>query len=159
MHQRTQATLNELENAHWFSNVGQPVEGPFVQVTSWAEAIASCGSTEWQELLLEASNRYCEAIAKRSPVRWARWNSVVGEIKPLVLPIVDRKVRGVIDQFDLPKIFVDTVEWDILHVCMEAEYADVYPPGFFASQAFWYVRGHYPCGWQASFPDGKLILY
>jgi hypothetical protein len=59
----------------------------------------------------------------------------------------------------VPGAFVDTVDWDILHVCMEAEYADVYPPGFFASQAFWYVQGHFPCGWEGEFPAGRLVLY
>jgi hypothetical protein len=56
-------------------------------------------------------------------------------------------------------VFENMVQWDILHVCMEAEYADVYPPGFYASQAYWYVKGHYPCGWQGEFPKGKLIIY
>ena len=54
---------------------------------------------------------------------------------------------------------LSAVQWDILHVCMEAEYADVYPPGFYASQAYWYVKGHFPCGWQGEFPNGKLIVY
>jgi len=52
------------------------------------------------------------------------------------------------------------VQWEILGVCMEAEYADVYPPGFYASQAYWYVKGHFPCGWEGGeFPKGKLIIY
>ena len=42
---------------------------------------------------------------------------------------------------------------------MEAEFADVYPPGFYASQAYWYVKGHFPCGWQGEFPNGTLIIY
>jgi hypothetical protein len=64
-----------------------------------------------------------------------------------------------VEAHGLPEIFEDTVRWDILHVCMEAEYADVSPPGFFASQAYWYVQVHFPCGWTGSFPDGKLVLY
>jgi hypothetical protein len=58
-----------------------------------------------------------------------------------------------------PRTFEDAVQWDILNVCMEAEYADIYPPGFYASQAYWYVKGHFPCGWQGNFPEGKLIMY
>lgn len=65
-----------------------------------------------------------------------------------------------ISEQGLPKIFLDMVDWDILHLCMEAEYAEVYPPGFYASQAYWYMQGHFPCGWQGPFPKGgKLVIY
>jgi hypothetical protein len=53
-----------------------------------------------------------------------------------------------------------SVRWDIIHLCMEAEYADLYPPGFFAAKGYWYVAGHFPCGWHRNFPkEGKLIIY
>jgi len=65
----------------------------------------------------------------------------------------------VVRENDLPKAFEDTVQWDIIHLCMEAEYADVYPPGFYASQGYWYAKGHFPCGWQGEFPLGTRIIY
>ena len=80
-------------------------------------------------------------------------------LKPVTQALVREKTKRVIEENDLPKVFLDTVDWDILHLCMEAEYADVYPPGFFASQAFWYVKGHFPCGWKGEFPKGKLVIY
>jgi hypothetical protein len=159
MHARTRATLEELGRASWFSAVGEPVSGPFVVLRSWAEAAASCASDTWQELLLEASNRYCETIAARSRTRWNEWNRIVDEVKPFAEELVERKIRATVEDNGLPKVFEDTVRWDILHVCMEAEYADVSPPGYFASQAYWYVQGHFPCGWVGPFPEGKLVLY
>src|SRR5262249_31632568 len=59
----------------------------------------------------------------------------------------------------LPKVFGNTVRWDILHLCMEAEFADVYPPGYYASQAYWYAHGHFPCGWRGEFSSGTLIVF
>ena len=159
MHPRTRAALEELERASWFSEVGQPVRGPFVVLRSWDKAVASCASDEWQDLLLEAANRYTESLARRSADRFQEWNRIVGEVKPFAEDLVARKAGAVVEAHGLPEIFEDTVRWDILHVCMEAEYADVSPPGFFASQAYWYVQGHFPCGWTGSFPDGKLVLY
>jgi hypothetical protein len=159
MHPRTRATLDELERSDWFSAVGQRVEGPFIVVGSWEEAMKWCGSDAWQDLILEASNRYCEAIARRSLDRWNSWNEIVEEIRPVVTALVRRKIRSMVANHNLPKVFEDTVQWDILHLCMEAEYTDVYPPGFFASQSFWYVNGHFPCGWEGPFPEGKLVLY
>ena len=80
-------------------------------------------------------------------------------MKPLAQALVQEKCQQVVEENNLPQVFLDTVDWDIIGVLMEAEYADVYPPGYYASQAYWYVHGHFPCGWQGKFPKGKLIIY
>jgi len=106
-----------------------------------------------------ASNEYRQRLAERSPERFRKWNEIVVEVKPFAQALVREKVESVVKEHDLPKVFVDTVDWDILHLCMEAEYADIYPPGFYASQAYWYLNGHFPCGWEGEFPEGKLVIY
>jgi hypothetical protein len=75
------------------------------------------------------------------------------------VPLVLRKTKAVVEANHLPRGFVDTVQWDILRLCMEAEYADVFPPGFYASQAYWYMQGHFPCGWEGEFPQGRLTVF
>lgn len=40
---------------------------------------------------------------------------------------------------------------------MEAEYADIFRPAFYASQAYWYVKGHFPCGWEVAFQAENLL--
>jgi hypothetical protein len=159
VHPRTQATFAELEQAEWFAAVGVKDTSTAIVLSSWREAVAHCGSTTWQDTILEARNQYCERLAERSQARFNQWNEIVVPLKALTMPLVVRKTADVCSRHQLPKVFVDTVQWDILHVCMEAEYADVYPPGFYASQAYWYVKGHFPCGWQGEFPKGKLIVY
>ncbi len=159
MHERTRSTLAQMEQAEWFSTIGQKDTDVAVVLSSWEEAIASCASIEWENLLLEATNRYREKLASRSMDRFQQWNVIAEELKVLTVPLVVRKIERVVTDNGLPKVFEDTVQWDILGVAMEAEYADVYPPGFYASQAYWYVKGHFPCGWQGDFPDGKLIIY
>ena len=159
MHPRTTATLEKLDKASWFSRVGAKDTDAAIVLSSWQEAIEYCSSHEWENLCLEASNQYCERLLERSPDRFNKWNQVVAELKPTTIPFVQRKIETVVREQKLPKVFEDTVQWDILHVCMEAEYADVYPPGYYASQAYWYVKGHFPCGWEGKFPAGKLIIY
>jgi hypothetical protein len=80
-------------------------------------------------------------------------------VKPRVEDLVERKTRNIVLAENLPRAFVDTVLWDILHVCMESEFADSYPPGFYASQAYWYFKGHFPCGWEGDFPIGQIVVY
>jgi len=46
------------------------------------------------------------------------------------------KIRRVMEESKLPKVFEDTVQGDILHLCLESEFADICQPGFYASQAY-----------------------
>ncbi len=159
LHTRTTATLEQLGAAHWFRAVGTRDTEAAIVLSSWDEAIESCSSLEWENLLLEAANRYRAQVAKRDPNRFQEWNARVDELKPLTIALVSTKTRAVVEENDLPRAFTDTVQWDILHLCLEAEYADVYSPGFFASQAYWYLHGHFPCGWRGNFPTGTLVIF
>ncbi len=159
MNPSTIATLAELDALEWFTAVGKKDTMNAIVVSSWSEAIKHCRSPQWQDLLLEAHNQYFNQVRQRDKARASQWNTVVREVKQATVPLVERKTQAVIAANALPDIFLQTVQWDILHLGLEAEFADVYPPGFFASQAYWYLHGHFPCGWQGNFPDGMLIIY
>ena len=159
MHARTIATLEKLEKADWFTNVGVKDTTAATVLLSWNEAIEYCSSVEWENLCLEAMNQYSAKLLEMSKDRYNQWNDVAVQLKSTTVPIVRRKIESVVRENNLPKVFEDTVQWDILGVCMEAEYADIFQPGFYASQAYWYIKGHFPCGWEGEFPKGKLIVY
>lgn len=159
MQSRTISTLAELEEKEWFTNIGKPDSERVVFVSSWDEAIKSCQDEKWMDLCQEAANQYRTRLVERNMERFRAWNERVREIKSVTVPLVIRKTQKVVTSNQLPKLFVDAVQWDILHLCMEAEYADVFPPGFYASQAYWYANGHFPCGWNGQFPEGKLLVY
>jgi hypothetical protein len=160
MHPRTKATLEDAQRAQWFNCVGIRDTEAAVVLSSWGEAIESCNSLDWENLCLEAANQYCERLIERSRERFNQWNVIVREMKPFAESLAREKTASVIAEFNLPKIFFNRVCWDILHLIMESEYADVYPPGFYASHAYWYVKGHFPCGWSGGqFPKGKLVIY
>lgn len=159
MNQSTILTLKKLEAASWFSHVGHADTDKAIVLKNWDEAIAHCESVEWENLCLEAVNNYWVKLSERQPDRLGSWNDLAGEIKRISIPLVKSKIASVVTDNSLPKVFEDVVQWDILHVCMEAEYADIYPPGFYAGQAYWYVNGHFPCGWKGDFPSGTLIIY
>lgn len=130
-----------------------------IVLRSWAEAMASCASASWGDLLLEAGNIYFERLAERAPNIHEKWNPTVERLKIVTVPFVREKIRHVREENKLPKVFEDTVQWDILHLCLESEFADICRPGFYVSQAYWYMKGHFPCGWNGEFPKGKLIIY
>jgi hypothetical protein len=159
MHSRTIATLDQLAKASWFSRVGAKEGSRAAVVTSWPEAIVRCSSYEWEDLRLDALNQCRLCIAERSMERLRLWNDTVDEVKKTTGPLVDGKIAGVVREHALPEIFRIRVHSDITIVCMESEYADVCPPGFFTSISNWYINGHFPCGWWGIFPEGKLVIY
>lgn len=159
MKPQTIATLDQLEKVEWFSAVGVVDSQAVLMVSSWSEAIKNCSSLEWENLCLEAVNKYRERISERAPQRLDEWNRIVDDIKKVSIPLVRRKISAVVMENMLPKSFEDTVQWDILHLAIESEYSDVFPPGFYASQAYWYLKGHFPCGWKGVFPEGRLVVY
>jgi hypothetical protein len=159
MHPRTVATVDKLDKVEWFTRVGKKDTTRTRVLSSWPEAIEHCGSLEWENLCLEAVNQYCARLVERSREQFNKWNDIAGELKLETIPFVKRKIEAVVREHRLPQVFENMVQWDILHVCMEAEYADVYQPGFYASQAYWYLKGHFPCGWEGRFPEGNLIIY
>lgn len=159
MNGNTIATLNQLFNTKWFSNVGVQDTTSARVLSNWDEAVASCSTSEWDDLQLEAINRYRERIAERSRDRLKRWNEVLQDVKPTVLELLRVRVAPVAERHGLPEQFTSAVRWDLLNLCMESEFADVYPPGFFAAQAYWYSVGHFPCGWDGEFPNGTRVIY
>jgi len=126
---------------------------------SWADALRLSQESKWKALHQEAVNQYAERVLERNVDRYRQWNEIVRALKHHTIPLVLNKVKQVAELNDLSKSFVTSVQWDILHVCIESEYADVFPPGFYANQAYWYMRGHYPCGWDGEFPGGRPVIY
>lgn len=159
MKDATRSTLATLSETAWLRNTGLRDTDAAEVLSSWQEAIESCSSTGWENLCLEAANQYRERLYEIAPTRLDTWNEVVGGVKPIAQALVRTKIASIVAEHSLPKVFVDTVDWDILHVLMEAEFADVFPPGFYASQAYWYVAGHFPCGWRGDFPEGRLVIF
>jgi hypothetical protein len=161
MNPGTIATLEELENVRWFSRVGIKKDSTTAIVLgSWREAIEHCDSFEWECLRTEVVNQNCERVAERSPERWNHWNEVVKEVMKFTIPLVSRKIEAVVREHHLPEIFCAQVRNDITMLCMESEYADVCPLGFFAGSYYWYAKGHFPCGWRGDMaPHGRFVIY
>lgn len=155
----TRATLDELRSSDWFSRVGIQEAEHAIVLASWDEALASSQSLGWENLCQEAVNRYRGQIRRLNPQVLRHWNETVRLIKPHTMALVKQKLDEAHAHRSVPLEIEDAVQWDMLHACIEAELSEEVPPGFFASQAFWYVRGHFPCGWRGSFPEGSLIIF
>ena len=80
------------------------------------------------------------------------------EIKALMEPLVEEKVRPIAEREGLSTKFEACVKWDLLGYCRDLEYGDN-PNSFFLRQGDIYLRGHFPCGWNGKYPNGWLVVY
>lgn len=158
--------IHALEKANWFADVGKSISDPnIISVHSWKEAIKYCKSRYCANVQMEGTNLLHETLWHlhlrcKMTERYMIWNTLVDVVKDQIRPIIELKTRDVIKLYRLPKAFCDTVDWDIMAICMELEYADSVPPRFFAERAKWYLAGHFPCGWEGDFPiGGKLVVF
>jgi hypothetical protein len=155
VHPRTQATFAELEQAEWFAAVG--VEDTSAATVLFVMAGGGCALRfeTWQDTILRQGISNCERLVERSQARFNQWNEIVVPLKALTMPLVVRKTADVCSRHQLPKIFVDTVQWDILHVCMRPS-MPMSIAGILCRQAYWYVKGHFPAAGRV-ISERKLI--
>lgn len=164
----TEKIFRQLWETVWFSNVGitpkyypnisfsekQVSVPPIELVPSWEKAIKMSQLRKWKELLLEAAN---QNIIIRGTI--FQWDEIVSEMKENIVPLVVEKTREVVTQQSLPNDFEQSVQWHIEHWFYESECSDIVNPGFFHVLVYWYLQGHFPCGWKGNYPEGELIIF
>jgi hypothetical protein len=91
--------------------------------------------------------------------RYRKWNEITVDLKGRIEPMVSRKITNLSVAQNLPKAFENCVRWDVLGACMEAEYSDLRPLGFYTDLAAVYLNGHFPCGWEGLYPSGHFLVY
>ena len=159
MQQRTNDTINKLCSAAWFSNVGVRDTQRAVVLSSWHDALTHLRDLKWTNARIRAANAIRIGVLRVARDRFREWNKIAIDLKATTVPLVSAKVAEIVNIHGLPKHFENAVQWDILHICLEAEYSDVLAPGFYAGQAYWYVNGHLPCGWDGADENGTAIVY
>ncbi len=154
MRQETRLMLRAMEDWPWFEHIGEPIKDPrVIAVASWDEAIEPHRSYVWECLRLQVKNRISIVLNERDWHRAQRWNPMTDEVKQVMMPLFDR-IRELGSRLSLSEnVFYHQVRWDLLGICMETEYADIFPPLFNVPVlAPWYQAGHFPCGW-----DGPVL--
>ncbi len=149
MNAQTASALDVLEKADWFARLGVKDTETAQLLSSWQTAMKHCDSGSGRNFGLDAINQFGLLVRAKAEECFNRWNDVVRGLEPAVKTLVKKKIEKVIREHNLPqKPFELMVYKGILRTCIELEYRDIHPPGFFASLAWWYIRGHFPCGWK-----------
>jgi len=155
------ARLDRILKYPFFSAVGQPLLPNVSRVDTWPRAAKTCGLVKWSNSQLQAGNALQDGITDQfpKPGMWERmqeWNPLCRELKRIICPFVE----GLVSKLPLNdrdrKNVRDAVNWDLLSVCLEANYQDIVKPPFYIPYMDpWYAAGHFPCGWDGDEFSGK----
>ena len=160
MNSRSEEFLATLERIDWFSCVGLRDLEPATVLDSWKEAIIfATDRRQWESFRLERRNELTVFLHQDAMDRYRKWNDITADLKERIVPMVRRKITSVSVEHKLPESFEHCVRWDILGACMEIEYSDLRPAGFYMEMAAVYLKGHFPCGWDGLYPSGHFLIY
>jgi hypothetical protein len=156
----SQKAIDVLRTADLFSAAGHTVlDDRIIQLATWRDAVKAHESQLWAYWKEHLSNNLTSTLHQIDRPRYsATWNAVVDECRPTILACLDKALLPRHEVENKPAVRANA-SWNILFGIMEIEYSDVVPLGFFHYVFEWYCRGHYPCGWDGEYPEGRLLLY
>jgi hypothetical protein len=133
--------MEELDTFPWFKRVGETIVGADVkQVYSWEAAWGCLHDDSW------INATFHQAIDGGSDV----WGRFYDQTKALV-----RKASSFDPTSDIN--YPEAAAYDI--ACAASQLAAHSPNAFFVDLIDWYRAGHWPCGWDGTYPEGRLIVY
>jgi hypothetical protein len=156
--------IEVLNQVKWFENCGKPLDlepsmiGKIEQCLSWEEAIQESEKYEWKCIKNEAINQISEYLDIHHRKIYQNWNIVVQEIRPQIIEVNENKIKPNLPINFIPQLG-NSVKSDIFDLLIETHWSYLVEPVFFTPVTFWYIKGHFPCGWQGNFPDGKLLVF
>lgn len=134
--------IDELENIPWLQNVGKDIDTAEVtQLLSWNEAWETLQNDNW----INAS--FHEHVDNMNPI----WDIAYDK----ALEVVSKSIYC--HEFEDGVSVADAIAYDVAAAAVEISTRG--SSTFFSDLMKWYRCGHFPCGWDGQYPDGKLIVY
>jgi hypothetical protein len=173
MRDQTRQLVRELRTFPLLENCGSATAAQYgIRISSWERALDEAIDRNWENLCKSCSNRINQrcVLAKISNER--AWNSVVGEINDILVPVCDR-VDRYFSSINAPWSIAGHVIFQLRSAVEETEYSDVTPPFFFLPVLLpVYRAGLFACGWDGAplaevqldgsldrLPSGRLKVY
>ena len=151
--------LKRFEDATWFANVGKPLKEHVLLVT-WEQAIEHANGDHWMEEVQGMANHFGAIIDRENYDRRRDfWNLLIKEMSIAATPVLEAKIAAYQAYFKNKDQAVLGLK-DIMRLsCMECEYSDVVPLGYFYMLAELVIAGRFPCGYNGEYPHGQLFVY
>ncbi len=153
----TTKLLKEINVPSLFHEVGMPiVPEDVLQVASWYEAIEWFRRDDWYSLCDTARFHMIERVTDPN------WNTRMGEVRT----VVDSIAYDVLELSSLRKLSAEQVRRiadefrdQLILCCIEIETSALHKFRFFERVVSWSISGHFTCGWDGHYPEGKIVVY
>lgn len=156
----TREFLQALHEITLFARVGSPSSDPTARhVHSWLAAMRTCNQQDWNNAQLDMSNDTARRVRTVSKRLYTTWNSVVDRVNPHIEYLFRRKLRAFRLKFFFYPPLSRSVRWDLRHCCIEKEFQELCGTGYSSRIGELYLSGHFPCGWDGDYPQGRLIIF
>jgi len=154
-----------IDAIKWFGHCGEPTKVDLTmdirQVRDWAEATTCCTSQAWTDVQREANNQLTIFLGAHDSENYLNWNEkVIGFRQEVLAPLSANQLLPYQKEKHLQDAVVLCADWDIMCALMENAYIDSGHSSFFFLELFRvYEAGHFPCGWEGQWPEGRLLVY
>ena len=140
----------KIKQIPFFESCGDNISYSFEhqRVVSWDEASVFFCSDNWEYETAEKANELSDYLFKNNFKIYQNWNDYVDDAKYFIECKLKREMEIFCSKKSLDAIFLDCVNWDILHVIMYLQYAKLVGrnlPNFYGYIYEIYSSGHYPC--------------
>jgi len=157
------ALYEKLLNCNWFGNCGtrESIDFGFEVslVTNEKEMKKNIISLKWENVCLEENGNLTSFLYQNHKNEYNKyWNSEIELIKKEYLPSILDKIIEKNKKRLLIEI-LDDVKMNIIFILMADFYSEFYKADFFITLLEIYLSGHLPCGWNGSYPEGKIMIY
>lgn len=160
--EKTEALLAALSAAELFHACGSDAGVPpgMTRVTSFREVLAPKRVRAFENVKLEAQGELTVELSNHHAARYARWNELVRELRPLITATFEQRCTDFASKNGLSDALWQSTRWDFLGACMACEHADLVSASFYGTLAEVYLAGHFPCGFRGGlYPAGQLEIY
>lgn len=150
--------LHRIQTTEFFRHSGNDAQFADVRRIKRPEkAEQSMRGRKWQNDKLEMRNLISDKIlaaGEHGKVRDRTWNEFTQLMRDQLRPVLVQQLQpaAAVCGLETEGSFLGHVQWDLISVLQEAEFAEFGTIGFYHSLWAWYEAGYLPCGY-----DGQLV--
>ncbi len=167
---KTNEFLEQLNSANWYLNAGQAMDNidTTVFAASWSEALTYYRSESFDSASLESLNEISLFLHQKHRAEYEYWNEKIRAIKAKVIPLSERKIKEAVKLGHAPSTILKVPVWsELMGCCIALEYAEFFHSEYYEKVRYFYLSGHFVCGWKGDVPEnfenafsvGTLVAY
>lgn len=146
-----------LDKIEWFEHVGEPIDGGIAVIKTWEEALTIFGEDRRYNAngVLEAPCGRVDPIFEQMPEREVWWQKAREDVKPYTAlygwpDTLSRAHKDLMNEN-----LYEFISMLLAEIIAEPEAECTY----FRDQLSWFHAGHFPCGWEGDWPNGRMRVF